>query len=104
MDDEIAIMTESEDDIYDLIVRLQELRSRESIIKRKVNNVKKKINEFLDEHEISRVENCTHILTRTVVSREVLLNKEEFQAKYGEKWIKENCKHTGITRLGVKEK
>ena len=94
----------TEDDVNMLIIQLEALKQNEKIVKRNITNIKRKLNEFLDEHKMHRVETCTHELTRVQYDVERLLNKEQFQEKYGEEWISKNCKVSTSTRLNIKQK
>jgi hypothetical protein len=93
-----------EEDLDALAVQYMTLKDSERVLKRNIAIIKKKIEGFLDDNKMYNAETDTHIITRTVYDTESLLNKEEFQRKYGEDWVKKNCKNSTRSLLKVKEK
>ena len=104
MDEETFTEVTTEEDLDSLAVQYLALKEDERVLKRNVAIIKKKIEDFLDENEMYHAETCTHHITRTVYDVQSLLNKEEFQSKYGEDWVKKNCKNGTRSLLKVKLK
>ena len=104
MDEETFTEVTTEEDLDSLAVQYLTLKEEERILKRNVAINKKKIEDFLDENKMYHAETCTHHITRTVYDVQSLLNKEEFQRKYSEDWVKKNCKNSTRSMLKIKKK
>lgn len=93
-----------EEDLNLLAVQFLALKENERILKRNIAIIKKKIETFLDDNNMHYAETNTHHITRTLYDQQSLFNKEEFQRKYGDKWVTEHCKNSPRSRLNVKKK